>query len=637
VYISNPENILTSITFTRGASADNTRISWEIVEYKGVAGGENEFIVRDHVPLTYTGGSGTVTGSAIPGVVDDTDMAVFITSQYNPSAGRFDYNSGISTAAWNSGGDTVTLTRNATVGAVITSYAAVEFTGSNWKVQRSEKTYSQTAGTVETNSITAVGSLSRTFIHVQKRTSQDTHADLGHEVWLSGIGQVSFALNSQAGTVSGHTSVAWVIENTQTQGLRMIVTRSNSSFNTTGTSPQANNVSIGKTLTDLTIASIFANNSGGGTGRTWPEPILGARIISTTQYELWRSDISDTVAYRVEIVEWPTAAHKIEQNYYRLYVDNNALKPTDPWPAGGTNLGENTEMTANDSPVANGDEVRIRMTLSISAAALPATLDSFDLQYAPRASTCSAISTWYPIGDSSSTTALWRGVANTPADGTALSASDPPVAGDLIISVASGANGVAGTYEEANSTALNPYTAFPGDEVEYDWVVQHNGAADKTSYCFRMIDSEGSPFIDYNNYPVIRTVGYEPLITDWRWYDDATNATPVTALSGAAENVAPSNVADENAIKLRLVLRESSGANGVNVKFALQYSEYADFSQQVRTLTSTTSCQRDSLWCYYNGAGVDNATINSKVITSADSCSGGVGNGCGTHRRHEHS
>ena len=88
---------------------------------------------------------------------------------------------------------------------------------------------------------------------------------------------------------------------------------------------------------------------------------------------------------------------------------------------------------------------------------------------------------------------------------------------------------------------------------------------------------------------------------------------------------------NQNAYKLRVVHKESSGAAGVDVKFALQYSEYSDFSQKVYTLTSTTSCAANSLWCYYNGAGTDNGVIASKVISSADSCSGGVGNGCGTY------
>jgi len=622
-YISNPDNLKTSITFTRAGTTNNDRIAWEIIEYRGASGGDNEIKVRNTEVLTYTGGSATVNGTTLSNVTDDTDVVAFITGQGNPNANRTAYVSGLSTSDWDGTNNRIVLTRAATTGAVPTSVAAVEFTGANWKIQRSSHTYTA-AGSTETNSITAVNSLSRTFLHVQKRASVNTHANFSHEVWLSGVGQISFLLDAAATTPGGQTTVAWVIENTQTSGDVMLVTRSNGLLPTAASFNQTNNISIGVTVANLTNTSIFVNNRSDTATATWPEPILGVRLISTTQYELWRSDTQSNINYRTEVVEWPTATRELEQSYYRLYVDNNALKPTDPWPAGGTNLGENTEMTATDVPLVTGDKIRIRMSVAIRGASEPAASDTFKLQYGRRTTSCSAISSWFDIGDSSSTTALWRGVSNTPADGTTLS-TDPPTGGDLLLSVST----VAGTYEEANNSAANPFAAFPDDQIEYDWVLQDNNATDKSSFCFRMIQSDGTLFTTYTNYPVIRTVGYEPLITDWRWYDDETNLTPT--LDRANENISPSNMEYNNAFKLRIVLKESSGANGVNVKFALQYSQYSDFSQGVFTLTSTTSCSGKSIWCYYNGAGTDNAVINSKVIASADSCSGGVGNGCGTY------
>ena len=623
-YIVNPENITSSITFQRGAFAGgNTRIAWEIVEYTGVPGGENEIIVRSHQPLTYVSGNTTVSSASIATVVDDADAAVFITSQYNPDTGRNSYDLGLSTADWNTSTTQVDLTRGASGNAAIATYALVEFTGSNWQVQRSEFTY-VTAGATSTQAISPVNSLSRAFLHVQKRTAQNNHADFGHEVWLSGIGQVSYLIDAAASTPANHTSVAWVIENTQTSGSSMVVTRSNDTFPSAGSGPEVNNVNIGKTLSDITIASLFTNNRSDETSRSWPEPILSARIISPTQYELWRSDTTANIAYRSEVVEWPTAARKLEQNYYRLYVDNNALLPTDPWPTGVEDLGENEEMTAINTPMALSDTIRIRMTLSVKASTMPVGLDAFSLEYAERDTTCSAISSWTPLGDIGSTTALWRGVNNTPADGTNLSV-DPPTGGDLLISIAT----VAGTYEEENITALNPFTAFPLDELEFDWVVQHNGAKDKTSYCFRMVESTGAVFDAYNFYPVLRTVGYGPQLTNWRWYGDEGSVTPTISL--ATENTAPIDIQNQDSIKLRLVLAESSGATGIDTKFSLQFSEYSDFSQGVFPVQSITECVANSLWCYSDGAGVDNAIIDGVVISDADSCVSGVGDGCGVH------
>ncbi len=625
-YITNPENIMSSITFQRGVgAANNTRVSWEIVEYQGPAGGENEMIVRSHLPLGYVSGNLTVSSAAITGVVDSTDVVVFITSQFNSNTGATVYNRGLSTAAWNGGTSLVTLTRGASGSIATTTYALVEFTGSNWKIQRVEHAYTA-AGAAEAQAMTAVNSLSRTFIHVQKRIPTSTHANFGHEVWLSGIGQVSFQLNVNATTPATHVSVAWVIENTQTLGTPVVVTRSSGTFNTVGIAPQTNNISIGKTLGDLSVASLFVNDSSSTTLNTWPEPILGARLISTTTYELWRSDIGANIDYRSEVVEWPTAARKLEQNYYRLYVDNNALLPTDPWPSGVPNLGENAEMTATDTPTTIGDKVRIRMAVKVTGASIPAGIDSFKLQYALRASTstCSAISTWIPLGDIGSTTAAWRGVNDTPADGTALS-TDPPTGGDLLISTAS----VAGTYEEQNNSVVNPFIAFPNDQIEYDWVVQHNIAVNKSSYCFRMVESGDVVFNAYNYYPVIRTAGYEPQITNWRWYDDETNSTPTTSL--AAQNFAPIDIVNQNIIKLRLVLREVSGAVGNNTKFSLQYSQKSDFSSDVFAVNSTSTCLANSIWCYADGAGIDNGIISSTTISNADSCVAGVGPGCGTY------
>lgn len=626
-YITNPWNITNSITFQRaGSPSGDTRVAWEIVEYKGTPGGENEFIVRQQRPITYTTTGTTTTTNASSGIVDDADVAVFITGQYNPDTGRADYNTTLSTASWNGGTDTATFTRGEAGGdAVVVSYAVVEFTGSNWAVQRAEHTYTS-AGSTETESITALGSLSRAFVHTQKRvgTGLDSHANFGHEVWLSSIGQVSFLLDSGATTPSGHTSVAWVIENLQTVGNTMVVTRSNGT-QSGGTAPFTSNINIGKTLDDITIASIFMNNRSSGTGTSWPEPMIATRLISTTQYEIWISNTGDTRNYRTEIVEWPTARRKISQNYYRLYAHNNALKPTDPWPVGATDLGENTEMTGFDTPIISGGTIRIRMSLAVSSAALIANSQSFKLQYAPRTSTCSAIPSqnWKNIGAIGSTTALWRGTSTPVADGAVLS-GDPPTGGDLLLSVSD----VAGTFEEENNTALVPYKVNANNDLEYDWAIQDNGATDKTSYCFRMVEADGTLFLAYNNYPTIRTVGYGAESKNWRWYDDAQNETPTAPL--ANENVAPIDIDVNNPIQLRTTLQESNGAVGTNVRFRLQFSESPTFATSTY-VSEIGSCTNLSYWCYENGGGTDDVLIQSKVLSDANACSAQVGNGCGVH------
>ena len=629
VYISDPNNIETSVTFVRHGAADNTRVAWEIVEYIGPLGGDNELRVRGQSTTTYVSANLFATSTTVSGVTNDDDVVVFITAQSNADTGKRDYNRGISIASWNGTSSAAVFERGESADVSIVSWAVVEFIGKNWKIQRVPHTYTA-AGSTETETITTVNDTGRTFVHVQKMAGNGSLnvADMGHEIWFSGAAELSFILDSNAITPSGHTSVAWVIENTQTTGVPMVVTRSSGTRPAAGVAPEAVNVNVGKTLSDLSIASIFMNDRSTGLNTDHPQAILAVRLVSASQYEIWRSDVAEAQSYRTEVIEWPTAERTISQNYYRFYVDNDALDPTDPWPVGATDLGEITSITSNDEPPQAGDLVRIRMSLAVSGATLPANAKTYKLQYGLRITTCSALSSeWEDLAFIGSTTAVWRGFnGTTTADETNLS-GNPPTGGDLNLSVSDRA----GTYEEENNTKINPFTVAAGEDVEYDWLIQRNGGVDKGTYCFRMVESDGVPLDAYTYYPTITTAGYSVESQNWHWYDDEQNITPTTWLSDADECVAPTDVDFENAIKLRITLQEAAGATGADQKFKLQYSTQSDFSSDINDVVEIVDCTATSTWCYYDGAGVDNAKIASSTLSDADSCVAGVGDGCGTH------
>ncbi|MCR4286076.1 MAG: hypothetical protein NUW00_04245, partial [Candidatus Kaiserbacteria bacterium] len=392
-----------------------------------------------------------------------------------------------------------------------------------------------------------------------------------------------------------------------------------------GTEPLTVSVAIGKVLTDLTNASIFMNSRSAGTGTLYPRPIAGATIASSTHYELWRSDTGTMLTYRTAIVEWPTAGLTFRQDYYRFYVDNNALMPTDPWPAGGADLGENTVLTGADEPLGENETVRIRMSIRAMNANFPADTKSWKLQYGQMPTTCSAISedSWNTLGDVGSST-IWRGSnATNLADETQLS-GNPPTGGDLLLSVSDRA----GTYEEANNTAVNMYAVPEGEDIEYDWLIEQNGANAETYYCFRMAEADGTPLGNYAYYPQIRTASFTPKTQNWRWYDDETSITPTTTLS--AENVTPVNIANGQAVKLRVTVKETENISRDDVRFKLQYSEYANFNV-ADDVVATSTCIATSTWCYANGGGTDNAKIASSTLSDSASCVAGVGSGCGTH------
>ncbi len=623
--ILNPSDILTGVTFRRAGAVNSTRIYWELVEYVGPPGGDNEFIVRAQERVAYGAADTSVSRSGVPGVADDGQVAVFITGQENPAGTLTDYHAGISTAAWTGASDTATFTRGAANGyAAALSFAVIEWTGANWRVQRVEHTHG-VAGANETEVIVPVNDTSRAFLHTQKRVGVGQVDEFGHQVWLSGVGDVTFSIPATAASPGTHVSVAWVIENTQTNGSPMVVTRSNGTQAAGGAEPSTYPLSIGTTISATNNASIFMNVWGLGDTTNHPRAIMGAGITGTAFYELWISDTGSGRTYRTEVVDWPTAELSFEQYYYRWYEDNDALDPTDAWPSTSGVLGENTAITLMDEPPTAGDVLRLRTTVRVHGASLSRELRRFKLQYAARTTTCGAVASWYDIGDSASTTSLWRGYNASPADGTALS-TDPPTVGDLNLSVS--ISGRAGTYEESNPTAINPYKASIGETIEYDWVLEPNNAPDKTTYCFRMVEEDGTEYLEYTHYPTLTTAGFEVAQHAWRWYDDADVVTPLVPL--AATNTAPSNVALDNVFKLRVLLSEVAGKAGTGVKYKLQYSEYPDFSV-VADVASADACAPGSRFCYTDGGGADTAQIQAAVLFGADSCSGGEGQGCGTH------
>ncbi len=292
------------------------------------------------------------------------------------------------------------------------------------------------------------------------------------------------------------------------------------------------------------------------------------------------------------------------QNLYRFYVDNDALTPSDPWPLGTTNLGENTEVTSSDGPLLNGSSTRIRMSFTIATTTMLASSTQFKLQYAPRVSTCSAVGSWSDLGAPGSGS-IMRGYNATPADGTNLTT--------LLLS----ASTRAGLYQESNNTVANPFVTAIAEDVEYDWNVQNNGAATDTPYCFRMAKYDGTLFYSYppTSYPTMMTAGYVAEQKNWRWYNDETNETPVTAL--AAENTAPIDIANTDIIKLRVTVNEANGSNGVDEKFRLQFSTVSDFTSGVTELAKIADCTLASQFCYASGVDADDDPISTLVLTDS--------------------
>jgi len=326
VNINNPSNLPTSIDFTRFGTANDNRIAWEIIEYTGPEGGANEFKIRQEGVQTFTTTDLTSDTSTISGISDDNDIVVFITGQSNPDTGRSDINTGMHTAEWISASDIARFTRGeASSDATKVSYAVVEFTGQNWKIQRKEHNYTA-SGTTETEIITEVNSLAKTFLHTQHRAGSGMQGldEQGGQAYLSSTTQLSFQLQSGAGT-TGQSTVAWIIENNQTYGTPMNVQHIGGTRATGGTEEDTWTETI-TTLASTNTTSIMGENAvSAGGGTAFPRGSITLYITSTTAVELKQSDTGQDQGYRFSVVEWPTAPPTDEPNFFNPATNKTIL------------------------------------------------------------------------------------------------------------------------------------------------------------------------------------------------------------------------------------------------------------------------------------------------------------------------
>jgi hypothetical protein len=303
---------LSQITITRFGSLNRTRVYWEIVEYTGPSGGDNEFIVRDQGVLPFIDSSNTAakaysswTGASVSKLVG------FITGISSSSISRSYYNRQLVTASFNSPTELL-LTRNVNGSIIEVSYAVVDYVGSNWSVQRIEHNYNL-AGTDESETLSTPVNLANTFIHAQKRNPSTANRlrDFGHQVWLSNSNTLNFRIYNGSIDPSGQYSVAWLISNPDMTVSHVSASRAKN----TGSEPDIFNITI-PTLSSLDNASLFITNTCSGPGTYFPRPMLGCGLNSITDIELFRSDNGQNQYYKIDSVDWPIDQFKITGTIY---------------------------------------------------------------------------------------------------------------------------------------------------------------------------------------------------------------------------------------------------------------------------------------------------------------------------------
>ncbi len=332
VWISDAINLDDSFTFSRFANQGDTGITWELVEYVGGPGGENEIVVHAVATLSFPEWSLEEDGALVTGVASDRDIVVFITGQAaddNHSIGAY---LGMSTASWNSTSDQPHFVRGGSGSGAMVSYAVVEFVGTKWSVERIEHSY-MSAGFEETEAILSIDDISRAFFHMQHRSEGSRVDQMGAEVWLSDVNTISFQLQDSAPNPESIASVAWIVSNDEITPGRLSVQHVTGQRSPVGSEEDIWSATISSVSSSG--ASIMGENARCEGTDEFPRGSIAMYISDDTEVELRQSDAEGTRLYRFSIVQWPGSGLSgvIDQQlpaHDPLVLDQNVPNPFNP-------------------------------------------------------------------------------------------------------------------------------------------------------------------------------------------------------------------------------------------------------------------------------------------------------------------
>lgn len=204
-------------------------------------------------------------------------------------------------------------------------------------------------------------------------------------------------------------------------------------------------------------------------------------------YATWFAATPDDIFGR------PIAPKTFNQSAYRLF---NNLDSTDV----------GTPLAAQDTPASlssAGSAFRLRVLLHIGVSDLFTNEGNFKLQFAQRGvdNQCDTSFSGETYDDVTTTTVIAYNNNSTPDDGQNLTSNtnDPSHGADSILNQ---------TYEEANNfsnSASSGGVINLGQDGMWDFSLKDNNAPANTTYCFRIVKSDGSLLDTYTVIPAITT------------------------------------------------------------------------------------------------------------------------------------
>jgi hypothetical protein len=251
---------------------------------------------------------------------------------------------------------------------------------------------------------------------------------------------------------------------------------------------EASTPSVGSTNGNATAACVVSSAGStplskiDGTGGSSPECTTDALINGQAYaYKVFQKDNYGNYDAGISIGPFtPTVAQPTySQNRYAWYYENTDLtNPTDYWPSGSLDLGENAAITttpvANDPPDTT-QKLRLRVNFSVATANLAITTKYFKLQYRTGTDSDCSAGSWTDVYTGNA----WDYAASGITDGA-----------DITKSLSDTTTGGGEEYVKSRPSQLNHVAANIGDIVEYDFHIVGTTATTAERYLFRVVESD---------------------------------------------------------------------------------------------------------------------------------------------------
>lgn len=333
---TNVEDIQESLTFERTASGTGTDFLVEIVEYVGPDGGPNEMVVHSKELLTFGSGSTTVNGTAVTGVLDDSDVMTLVCGSEKPSFAGED---GLCTSAWDSGNQRAVVTRgNGGANTPRVFVSVIEWRGGNWTL--SDVSLSPATARTVQNATVSVADVTKTVLFEEMRsaapgTGNISPTDTQHTLNLTSATNVAafFGNGDDATNITLHV---WLLENAATEDpmvvQRLVETVPAATAAITGTLGSAITDPLGVSIESFGCASGLSAEDGtiqntqfGFAPPDHPDNFAESNgLASDTAVSMFRGATTSAVDVVTQVVQWPGKGVFTDVRVQRFWVNWNS-------------------------------------------------------------------------------------------------------------------------------------------------------------------------------------------------------------------------------------------------------------------------------------------------------------------------